>query len=238
MEFAGVAAIQCYHLAPERTMPQLFGKTANTLSRVTILGTSGLVPALIVVGYFILRSPIQTRVGVVRPQPVAFSHEHHVGHLGIDCRYCHTTVEKSAFAGIPPTHTCMSCHSQIWAKSPMLEPVRTSLAQNEPIAWSRVHNLPDFVYFHHGIHIQKGVGCVSCHGRVDQMPLMWKDQPLTMQWCLDCHRHPERHLREPQNLFRMDDGLPERDQLALGNQLVARNHIELDRLTNCSVCHR
>jgi hypothetical protein len=191
-----------------------------------------------VLGYLILRSPYQTRVGVIRPQPVPFSHEHHVGGLGIDCRYCHTTVETSSFAGMPPTHTCMTCHSQIWSTSPMLQPVRTSLAENRPLAWTRVHDLPDFVYFHHGVHIQKGIGCSTCHGRVDQMPLMWKDQPLTMEWCLDCHRNPEPHRREPQDVFRMDWKPPPEDQLARGRALVQRNKIEVDRLINCSMCHR
>ena len=177
-------------------MPQIFHPSANTLSRLTIYGSVVVILGPVVLTYLVLRSPYQTKVGVVQPQPVPFSHEHHVRGLGIDCRYCHTTVETSSFAGLPPTHTCMTCHSQIWSTSPMLEPVRTSLAQKRPIVWTRVHNLPDFVYFHHGIHIQKGIGCVSCHGRVDQMPMMWKEEPMTMEWCLECHRHPERHLRE------------------------------------------
>jgi hypothetical protein len=219
-------------------MPQIFHPSANTLSRLTIYGAVVLILGPIVVTYLILGSPYQTHVGVVEPQPVPFSHEHHVKGLGIDCRYCHTTVETSSFAGLPPTHTCMSCHSQIWSTSPMLEPVRTSLAEKKPIVWNRVHNLPDFVYFHHGIHIQKGIGCVSCHGRVDQMPMMWKEEPLTMGWCLDCHRHPERHLREKNEVFNMDWSRPAREQLAIGQDLIRREHIEVDRLTNCSVCHR
>src|SRR5205814_185351 len=129
-------------------------------------------------------------------------------------------------------------HAQIWSTSPMLQPVRTSLAENRPLVWQRVHNLPDFVYFHHAIHIQKGVGCASCHGRVDQMPLMWKAEPLTMEWCLDCHRHPERHLRERSEIFNLAWAPEEGAQLALGRELVRRNHLEVDRLTNCSVCHR
>ena len=125
-----------------------------------------------------------------------FWHEHHVGGLGLDCRYCHTSVETSSFAGLPPTHTCMTCHSQIWTTAAMLEPVRDSLAEpDKPLRWNRVHNSADFVYFNHSIHIQKGVGCASCHGRVDQMPMMWKAEPMTMEWCLDCHRNPEHHLR-------------------------------------------
>jgi hypothetical protein len=219
-------------------MPQIFHPSTNVLSRLTIFGALAFVLGLLTLNYLLLRSPYQTDVGVVRPQAVPFSHEHHVGGLGIDCRYCHSSVETSAFAGLPPTHTCMSCHSQIWAASPMLEPVRASLAENRPLMWSRVHDLPDFVYFHHAIHVQKGVGCVSCHGRVDQMPLLWKEEPLTMEWCLDCHRHPERHLRGKSDVFRMDLVLREQDQINQGLDLVKRNHIEVDRLTNCSVCHR
>jgi hypothetical protein len=219
-------------------MPQIFHPSANTLSRLTIFGALIILFGPVLFTYLLLLSPYQTQVGVIHPQPVPFSHEHHVRGLGIDCRFCHTTVETSSFAGLPPTHTCMSCHSQIWSTSPTLEPVRASLARSQPLVWSRVHNLPDFVYFHHGIHIQKGVGCASCHGRVDLMPITWKDQPMTMSWCLECHRHPERHLRERRDILRMDYAPSERDQLALGRELVARNHIETDRLTNCSVCHR
>jgi hypothetical protein len=217
-------------------MPQIFHPSTNTLSRLTIFGAAAIALGILVLNYLILSSPYQTEVGVIRPQPVPFSHEHHVRGLGIDCRYCHTSVETSSFAGLPPTATCMTCHSQIWASSPMLEPVRTSLAENRPLVWTRVHDLPDFVYFHHGIHIQKGVGCVSCHGRVDKMPIMWKEEPMTMEWCLACHRQPQLHLREKRDVFRMDLALS--DQIQKGAELVKRNHIELDRLTNCSVCHR
>jgi Cytochrome c3 len=219
-------------------MPQIFHPSTNTLSRLTIFGAAAIALGLLVLNYLILRSPYQTEVGVIRSQPVPFSHEHHVRGLGIDCRYCHTSVETSSFAGLPPTATCMTCHSQIWASSPMLEPVRTSLAENRPLVWTRVHDLPDFVYFHHGIHIQKGIGCVSCHGRVDRMPIMWKEEPMTMEWCLACHREPELHLRDKRDVFRMDLALAGREQLEKGKELVKSNHIEVDRLTNCSVCHR
>jgi hypothetical protein len=192
---------------------------------------------LLVLGYLLIRSPYQTNVRVIQEQPVPFSHEHHVHALGIDCRYCHTSVETEGFAGMPPTYTCMSCHSQIWSDSPMLEPVRVSLRERKPLAWTRVHDLPDFVYFHHGIHVQKGVACVSCHGRVDQMPLAWKEEPMTMEWCLNCHRHPERHLRPKEEVFLMDR-VPPRDQPSLGRDLIQRYHIEAEQLTNCSVCHR
>jgi hypothetical protein len=219
-------------------MPQIFHPSANTLSRLTIFGAMALALGALILNYLLLRSPYQTDVRVIRPQPVPFSHEHHVSGLGIDCRYCHTSVETSAFAGLPPTHTWMTCHSQIWASSPILEPVRASLAENKPLVWSRVHDLPDFVYFHHAIHIQKGVGCVTCHGRIDQMPLTWKEESLTMEWCLSCHREPERFLREKSEIVRMDLALSNQEQLERGRDLVRRNHIEVDRLTNCSVCHR
>jgi Cytochrome c7 and related cytochrome c len=219
-------------------MPQIFHPSANTLSRLTIFGAIGIGLGVLLLCYLGMQSPYQTQVRVVRPQPVPFSHEHHVRGLGIDCRYCHTSVESSPFAGLPPTYTCMSCHSQIWASSPMLEPVRASLAQKKPLKWTRVHDLPDFVYFNHAIHVQKGVGCVSCHGRVDKMPLAWKEEPMTMEWCLECHRHPENHLRDKKDVFRMDLVLSTQEQLQKGHELVKNQHIEVDRLTNCSVCHR
>jgi Cytochrome c7 and related cytochrome c len=146
-------------------------------------------------------------------------------------------VETSGFAGIPPTETCMSCHSQIWSESPMLEPVRASMRTNEPIPWNRVHELPDYAYFNHAIHVQKGIGCSSCHGRVDLMPLTWKDQPLTMEWCLGCHRAPEAQIRPREAVFDMS-WTPPANQLAKGKELVETNHIPVDRLTHCYTCHR
>jgi hypothetical protein len=219
-------------------MPQIFHPSTNTLSRVTIFGALGFAAGAVFLGYLLIRSPYQTQVQVIRPQPVPFSHEHHVRGLGIDCRYCHTSVETSAFAGLPPTYTCMSCHSQIWGSSPMLQPVRQSLADNKPISWTRVHDLPDFVYFNHSIHIQKGVGCVSCHGRVDKMPLMWKAEPMTMEWCLGCHRNPEQHLRDKKDIFNMELVLSAKEQADKGRELVKYHRLETDRMTNCSVCHR
>ncbi len=181
------------------------------------------------------RSPYVTDVGVALAQPVPFSHKHHVAGLGIDCRYCHSTVEISSMAGMPPTETCMSCHSQIWADSPMLEPVRASFRNDQSIRWTRVHDLPGFVYFNHSIHVKKGIGCATCHGRVDQMPLMWKTNTLYMEWCLECHRQPERFVRPRDQVFNMSYQAPS-DQLALGRKLVEEYKIR--KLTDCSVCHR
>src|SRR5262249_50976839 len=163
--------------------------------------------------------------------------QHHVAGLGIDCRYCHTSVEKSSFAGIPPTKTCMNCHSEIWAYSPMLRTVRESYRSGKSIPWNRVHNLADFVYFDHSIHVNKGIGCVSCHGRVDEMPLTWKANTLHMEWCLECHRRPEEHIRPRDKIFDMHWEPPE-DQLRQAQRLMKEeyhmSHLVLKRLTDCS----
>lgn len=218
-------------------MAQIFHPSTNTISRVSIFGAVFILAALLWAVAEIQRSSYVTQVGVARTQPVPFSHKHHVSGLGIDCRYCHTTVEESSFAGIPPTKTCMNCHSQIWADSPMLEPVRQSFRTDQSLRWLRVHDLPDFVYFDHSIHVKKGVGCVTCHGRVDRMPLMWRQQPLTMEWCLECHRAPERFVRPREYVFDLD-WRPAEDQIALGRRLVEQYHIKVGQLTNCSICHR
>jgi cytochrome c7-like protein len=218
-------------------MAQIFHPSTNTISRVSIFGAVFLVAVLLWFLLAIYRSSYVTQAGVVREQPVAFSHEHHVSGLGIDCRYCHTTVETSSFAGIPATEICMNCHSQIWSDSPMLAPVRESFRTNQAIPWTRVHNLPGFVYFDHSIHVQKGVGCVTCHGRVDQMPLMWQAQSLLMEWCLECHRRPERFIRPREEVFSMD-WQPAEDQLVLGRRLIKDYQIDSELLTSCSVCHR
>ncbi len=216
-------------------MPQYFSRSANTVARLSIfVGACSLVVVL-AASYLIVRSPYESMQNVPREQPVPFSHEHHVGGLGIDCRYCHTTVERSSFANIPATKICMNCHSQMWATSPMLEPVRESYRTGKSIEWTRVNDLPEFVYFNHSIHVHKGVGCETCHGRVDKMPLMWQAQPLTMEWCLGCHRHPERYVRPRDQVFAMDYR-PPGDQLALGSKLVKAYHIQ--SLTSCSTCHR
>src|SRR5881398_732270 len=167
-------------------MPQIFRRSANTLSRVSIFGLLSLVGGLILLAIVLARSSYVTRQHIFVEQPLQFSHMHHVTDDGIDCRYCHTSVETSAFAGIPPTRTCMNCHSQLFADSPYLEAVRESWHTGRPIRWTRVHDLPDFAYFDHSIHVHKGVGCSTCHGRVDEMPLMWQVASLQMEWCLGC----------------------------------------------------
>ncbi|MBI2149918.1 MAG: cytochrome c3 family protein [Acidobacteria bacterium] len=216
-------------------MAQVFHPSTNTISRVSIYGGVALLVALVTALAEINRSSYVTEAGVARAQPVPFSHKHHVSGIGIDCRYCHTSVEESSFAGIPPTKTCMNCHSQIWADTPMLEPIRESIKTGKSIEWTRVHNLPGFVYFDHSIHVSKGVGCVTCHGRVDEMPLMWREHTLYMEWCLECHREPERFVRPREYVFSMD-WQPPGEQIALGRRLVKEYRIQ--KWTSCSVCHR
>jgi hypothetical protein len=216
-------------------MPQIFHRSANALSRFTIFGSVFLVAGIAYVATEVNRSPYFTRANVVREQPVAFSHRHHSGQLGIDCRYCHTTVEEGAFAGIPPTKTCMTCHSQIWTNAPILEPVRESFRTDRSIEWTRVHDLPDFVYFNHSIHVKKGVACETCHGRVDDMPLMYQASTLHMDWCLDCHRNPEKYVRPREAVFQFG-WEPPAGGTALGRQLVEEYHI--NSKTDCNACHR
>ena len=219
-------------------MAQLFSRRANVYSRVILAAAVLFVCGAGWATSEIFWSPYTTYVGIPFHQPVPFSHKHHVVGLGIDCRYCHTSVETSAFAGMPSTDTCMTCHSQLWTEAPLLAPVRASLATNTPLRWNRVHDLPDFAYFNHSIHVAKGVGCSTCHGQVDQMPLTWKTQTLYMKWCIDCHRAPQNYLRPPDEVFNMSWRAGS-DQKKLGEQLAAENHVDLSgRLTNCSVCHR
>jgi Cytochrome c7 and related cytochrome c len=216
-------------------MPQIFSRGANTVAPLSIAIAVLLAAGGILTIMGLDRSEYITEIGVAKVQPVQFSHRHHAGQLGIHCAYCHTSVEVSSFAGIPPTHTCMSCHSQIWINSPTLEPVRESYRSGQSIEWVRVHDLPDFVYFNHSIHINKGIGCASCHGRVDQMPQIYKAQSLQMQWCLDCHREPERHIRPRDKVYDMAYRPPE-NQMDLGRKLVAEYKVE--KLLDCYTCHR
>jgi hypothetical protein len=216
-------------------MAQIFHRSFNVISRVTIFGAVFILAGLTWAGARYSRSDYVTGVGDARAQPVPFSHQHHVSGLGIDCRYCHTSVETSAFAGIPPTRTCMNCHQQIWANSPMLEPVRASLRTDRSITWNRIHNLADFAYFDHSIHIKKGVGCSTCHGPVHQMPLTWQHASLHMEWCLDCHRHPEKNVRPRSEIFNME-WKPPPDQWEQGAKLVKEYGIK--KRTDCSTCHR
>jgi Cytochrome c7 and related cytochrome c len=216
-------------------MAQIFHRSTNTIARVSLFGAVFLVAAFLVLLTQVNRSPWVTQAQVAREQPIQFSHERHVAGNGIDCRYCHTSVEQGPIAGVPPTKTCINCHSQVFANSPFLEPVRTSFQTDRPLRWTRVHDLPDFVYFDHSIHVNKGVGCTTCHGQVDRMPLMWQEQSLQMEWCLDCHRNPERYVRPRDAVFRLDYQPPS-DQLELGTRLVAE--YEIQKLTSCTTCHR
>jgi hypothetical protein len=195
-------------------MPQIFHHSTNTLAKLSIFGGVFILLAAIWAVAEINRSSWNTGQWVEREQPVQFSHKHHSGDDGIDCRYCHTSVETSSDAGMPPTRTCMNCHLQIWADSPYLEPVRASWRTGKPIEWTRVHDLPDYVYFNHSIHVNKGVGCSTCHGDVSNMPVMYQASSLQMEWCLQCHRNPEKFVRP-------------KDQIQGANVL-----------TSCSTCHR
>ena len=230
---------------------QIFHRSTNTISRATIFGAIFVVAALFWAAAEIQRSPYVTYAGVRRSQPVPFSHQHHVAGLGLDCRYCHTSVEDSSFAGIPPTKTCMNCHSQIWMGAPLLEPVRESFRSGKSLIWNRANDLPDFVYFNHSIHINKGVGCNTCHGPVDRMPLLYNYASLEMEWCLECHRAPEKYLRPRDQVFNMRyeppsgaepavvDGKEYSDQASLGIDLVKKYQLRtVADITSCSTCHR
>ena len=243
-------------------MSQIFHRSTNTLSRATIFGAVFIVAALGWVAYAVQGSPFITYAGVRKPQPAPFSHQHHVTGLGIDCRYCHTSVETSSFAGIPSTKTCMNCHSQIWTNAQLLEPVRASYRSGESLQWIRVNQLPDFVFFNHSIHVTKGVGCNTCHGPVDLMPLMYQQESLQMEWCLGCHRDPGKNLRPRDQVFNMRyqppsggnpvslDGQTFTDQDALGAYLIKKYQVRVRRMktedgqvsvsdiTSCNTCHR
>ena len=229
-------------------MAQIFHRSTNLVARVSIYGSLFALLVLSFALYGLSESPYFTEVNVAKEQPVPFSHRHHAGELGIDCRYCHTSVEDSSFAGLPPTKTCMTCHSQIWTNSDMLEPVRASYRSNQSIAWVRVNALPDFVYFNHSIHVHKGIGCTTCHGPIAEMPLTWRGNTLQMGWCTGCHREPEMYIRprdqvfnaryEPPSKFQpvTAQGREYTDQLEMGTELVKAYRVQ--KLTNCSTCHR
>jgi Cytochrome c7 and related cytochrome c/Class III cytochrome C family len=216
-------------------MAQIFQRSTNTLSRVSIFGAVFFVAGALWLLAAINRSGYVTQQDVAREQPVQFSHKHHAGELGIDCRYCHTSVEISAVASVPPTKTCINCHSQIWAQSQFLEPVRASWRTDQSIRWIKVNDLPDFVYFNHSVHVHKGIGCVSCHGRVDKMNQLYQATSLQMEWCLDCHRHPERNVRPRDEVFNMR-WEPPADRDALAATLMKA--YDIHPRTDCSTCHR
>ncbi|HEX3754241.1 MAG TPA: cytochrome c3 family protein [Rhizomicrobium sp.] len=218
-------------------MAQLFRPGANTIAVALIVALLVLPVGAVALSYFMWESPYATDQNMTKAQPVPFSHFHHVSEIGLDCRVCHTGVEKAAFAGIPSTHVCMTCHSQIWTNAAMLAPVRDSLASGTPLHWQRVNRLPDYVFFDHSIHVAKGVGCSTCHGRVDQMALTRQAQPLTMGWCLQCHRHPEDYIRPRSAVFDMA-WTPPSNQRDKGLALIRQYLIHTDHLTDCSTCHR
>lgn len=219
-------------------MSQIFPKSANAAARSSLFGVLTLVLFLGWVIFTLMRSSWVTRQNEYVEQPIQFSHAHHVGGIGLDCRYCHTSVENAAFAGIPPTKTCMNCHSQVWSTAPILEPVRASFRNNTPLTWIRVNDLPDFVYFNHQIHVKQGVGCATCHGPVDKMPLTYQATSMQMEWCLDCHRAPEKYLRPRSEVFNMAYEAPA-NQLEVGLALKKEYNVAgAQHMTSCSVCHR
>jgi hypothetical protein len=219
-------------------MAQLFHRSANYVAKTSIVVTvlaAG-------IGFWVVmelaRSSYLTGRYLEKQQPVQFSHKHHVGDDGIDCRYCHSSVETSASAGMPPTQTCMNCHSQIWADSPYLEPVRASYRENKPIQWVRIHDLPEYVYFNHSIHVAKGVGCTTCHGAIDKMPSVYAENTLQMEWCIACHKAPENFIRPKSEIFNMawqdsDITTEQRGQLKVDYKIRSR-----ELMTSCSMCHR
>lgn len=215
-------------------MSQVFSPSFGLYAKLALLGFLLVVVSACFAWRGVVTDPY--RLGEPVNQPVPFSHKHHVDDDGIDCRFCHTSVETSAFAGIPPIATCMTCHSQLFTDAPMLKPLIDSWKSGVPLRWNRVYQLPDFVYFNHSIHIAKGVGCVSCHGRIDKMPLTQRVAPLSMEWCLDCHRQPQKFLRPRDKVF--DLAWQPTDQKKLGVELLHQYHIDTGRMTDCSLCHR
>jgi cytochrome c7-like protein len=216
-------------------MPQVFNQPATLFIKLLLLAAITLIVALTAIAVWRMAPVVGLRQAIA--QPIPFSHKHHVGDDGIDCRYCHTSVETSSFAGLPSSHVCLTCHSQLYRDAPMLAPLRESARSGIPIRWTRIHDLPDFVFFDHSIHVNKGIACMECHGRVDQMPLTWRNAPMEMQWCLGCHRNPDPHLHAPETVYTMTAAqqLPrtEVERLRAFYQLQSTR-----RLTDCSTCHR
>lgn len=219
-------------------MSQLFDRHSNIYSRLSIVALGVFVALLGAAVALVATGGYVTAQHDFVDQPIQFSHAHHVGGMGIDCRYCHTSVEEAAFANIPATTICMNCHSQVWSQAPILEPVRASFRDNTRLQWTRVHDLPDFVYFDHSIHVKQGVGCATCHGPIDRMPLVYQEAPLTMRWCLNCHRNPAAYVRPREEVFNMAWQRPA-DDPGLGARLVEEYGIAgVQHMTSCSTCHR
>jgi Cytochrome c7 and related cytochrome c len=216
-------------------MAQIFHHSTNTIARVSIYGAVVIIALLGYAVNVVNQTSYVTEVHNALPQPVPFSHKHHVGELGLDCRYCHASVEVSSSAGMPPTQTCMTCHSQIWTNAAILEPIRASYRDSKPISWTRVNAVPDFVYFNHSIHIAKGVGCTTCHGPIGEMNITWRAETLYMRWCLECHNAPEKFLRPRSEVFNAFY-VPPANQEALGERLMKEYKVQ--KLTNCTTCHR
>lgn len=219
-------------------MAQLFQRGANNIAKASMIVAIVLGGVVFYAYTQIARSSYLTGRYVEKQQPVQFSHKHHVGDDGIDCRYCHTSVETAASAGIPPTQTCMNCHNQLYSDQEYLEPIRASYRDNKPIKWERVHDLPGFAYFNHSIHVAKGVGCSTCHGAIDEMPAVYQESSLQMEWCLSCHRNPEAKIRPKSEIYNMDW---EDSNLTAGErkELYADYKIRSEQmLTSCSTCHR
>lgn len=219
-------------------MAQVFNRSANNIAKISMIAAAVLGGLAFYFYTQIARSSYLTGVFVEKQQPVQFSHKHHVGDDGIDCRYCHTQVETSASAGIPPTQTCMNCHNQLYADQPYLEPVRASFRENKPIEWQRVHDLPEFAYFNHSIHVAKGVGCSTCHGQIDEMPAVFQQNTLQMEWCLSCHREPEKFIRPKSEIYNMkwkDGDITHEQRIELKEQYKIRSK---EMMTSCSTCHR
>ena len=236
------------YLIRKDVVSQLFSRSADTIFRTSLVG--GVVLGIVIVCAMlaIARSPYMTNQYMTVEQPVPFSHQHHVADIGIDCRYCHQTVETSARAGVPATQVCMNCHRELWNQTDMLAPVRASFRTDEPLHWNRVHDMPDYVYFNHSIHIHKGIGCYSCHGRVDEMALTYRAYPLTMKWCLDCHRDPKQHVRPRELVFQpkplaeliaQNSASSEAEEISLeGLQERLSEEYHLKSRTDCYTCHR